>query len=77
MYTLDEFIELLQELRTVAVAGGKTPVVNHRGDSESELEHAACDLLKARVSTTSAATGNPVTWIISRVSNDCEVVRVF
>ena len=76
-YTIDELIERLQQLREIAKDGGETPVVIHEGDSESGLEHVACDLQKARVSTTSAATGRPLTWIVSRVSNDCEVVRVF
>ena len=63
------------ELKEIAEQGGDTPVVINETDSESEMEPIACDLQKARVSTTSA--GNPVNWIVSRVSNDCEVVRVF
>jgi hypothetical protein len=77
MYTIDELIQRLQELRTVAKQGGETPVVINESDSESEMENIACELQKARVITTSAVTGKPVGWIVSRVSNDCEVVRVF
>ena len=77
MYTIDTMIERLLELKAVAADGGETPVVINDTDSESDMEPIAFDLQKARVSTTSAATGKPVTWITSRVNNDCEVVRVF
>ena len=77
MYTIDTMMERLQSLKEIAVDGGDTPIVINEGDSESDLEHVACDLQKAKVITTSAATGKPVNWIVSRVKNDCEVVRVY
>ena len=77
MYTIDTLIERLMSLKEIAADGGDTPIVINEGDSESDLEPIACDLQKAMVSTSSAATGKPVTWIVSRVKNDCEVVRVY
>ena len=77
MYTIDTMIERLLELKAVAADGGETPVVINETDSESDMEHIAVELQKAKATTTSAVTGKPVAWIVSRVKNDCEVVRVF
>jgi hypothetical protein len=72
MYTLDEFIERMIELRTVAKAGGKTPVAVYRG--LASLGFAKAGLIPA----TPVIRGDELAgWNSSLTSNTTEIVRVF
>ena len=72
MYTIDEFIERLQELRTVAKDGGKTPVAVYRG--LASLGFAKVGLIPA----TPVMRGDELAgWNSSLTSNATLIVRVF
>ena len=72
MYTLDEFIALLQDLRKVATAGGETPVVVH--DGFAFYTAAMAGLIPA---TERMDNGERVGWMSSLNSNTTQIVRVF
>jgi hypothetical protein len=69
MYTLDEFIERMIELRTVATAGGETWVLMQAG---RHLEHIGIELQNA--TPTHDESGK---WTVKHKHNTSEVVRVF
>ena len=75
MYTLDEFIALLQDLRKVATAGGETPVaIDDTRLSWGHLRPAMAGLIPA---TERMDNGERVGWISSLNSNTTQIVRVF
>jgi hypothetical protein len=75
MYTIDEFIERLQELRMFAKAGGKTPVaIDDTSLCYSNLRPANAGLIPA---TERMQKGELAGWNSSLSSNTTEIVRVF
>jgi hypothetical protein len=71
MYTIDEFIERLEQLRDVAANGGETPVAVVNG--VDDLEPAGVELVFA----TPDDTSNAISWIVRYKLNTTQVVRVF
>jgi hypothetical protein len=69
MYTVDEFIERLQELRNLAKDGGKTWVLMQAG---RHLEHIGIELQNATPMDDESGK-----WTVKHKHNTEQVVRVF
>jgi hypothetical protein len=74
MITIDQMIERLKELRTVAVNGGETPVVVR--DVANIYEQACAELMPVNVYVTND-DGTPVNWQNMPDGNKTQAVRFF
>ena len=74
MYTIDEFIQRLKDLREIAPDGGATPVVINDGGCDS-FEVAAVELQPARISTTDS--GIRMVWKTYSSDNTHQVVKIY
>lgn len=72
MYTIDEMIERLKELREIAPDGGKTVVVvySQDGTADASLEFAAAELQHCKVTDSGV-------YVVDDEENEITVLTIF
>lgn len=74
MYTIDEFIQRLKDLREIAPDGGATPVAISDGDCDS-FEVAEVELQPVRISTIDS--GIRMVWKTYPSDNTHQVAKIY